>query len=103
MLSMALVLVAVSASANAGRRSFAGIMCLKAWNNADFEKDFFWAATGHWHGPWYQALRRALPRGPGEYSRGRLVVSEQMAGPRLDHRDAERVRRLRHAVGLHLA
>jgi hypothetical protein len=56
MLSIALVLVALSASANAGRRSFAGLMCLKAWNNADFEKDYFWAATGHWHGPWYQSF-----------------------------------------------
>jgi hypothetical protein len=45
----------LSATASAGRNFAQGPLCYKAWNNADYEDDFFWAATGHWHGPWYEA------------------------------------------------
>jgi hypothetical protein len=32
-----------------------GYNCVIGYNNADYEKDFFWAATGHFHGNWYKA------------------------------------------------
>jgi hypothetical protein len=54
-LSLTLAFVGLSSSASAGRNAFTGHLCVMAWNNADFEKDYFWAATGHFHGPWYRA------------------------------------------------
>ena len=42
-------------SASADSNYGAGRLCVRGWNNAEYEKDFFWAATGHFHGVWYTA------------------------------------------------
>lgn len=42
-------------TANAGYSSGVGSHCVKGWNNADWEQDYFWAATGNYKGDWYNA------------------------------------------------
>lgn len=52
-LATILAIAVLAQSAQAVSNSGTGHHCVVGWNNADWEKDFFWAATGEYKGDWY--------------------------------------------------